>query len=147
MPKPKHTVLFVCIHNSARSQMAEELLRAMAGERFSVESAGIEPGVLNPDVVKVLREEGIDISGKDTRAVREALTSGRLYDFVITVCDKTSAEKCPVFPGPGQRLHWSFPDPSQFSGDEAQRLAEVRKVRDAIKHALRTWVASLEPIR
>ena len=140
---PKRSVLFVCIHNSARSQMAEELLRAMAGERFTVESAGIAPGVLNPYVVRVLQEDGIDISGKPTRAVADMLKSGRIYDFVITVCDETSAEKCPVFPGPGQRLHWNFPDPSQFSGDEAQVLAEVRKVRDAIKHAVRVWIDSI----
>ena len=101
----KKTVLFVCIHNAGRSQMAEELLRKLAGERFEPESAGLEPGKLNPVVVEALKEDGIDISAKQTKAVFDLFKTGKKYDYVITVCDETSAEKCPVFPGVSQRWH------------------------------------------
>jgi len=131
MSKPK--VLFVCIHNSARSQMGEELLRKLAGDQFEVESAGIEPGKLNPAVVEVLKEEGIDISGKQTQAVSDLLKQGKLYSYVITVCDETSAERCPIFPGPAKRLHWGFIDPSKFEGAWEVRLEKTRRVRDQIK--------------
>ncbi len=94
----KHRVLFVCVHNSARSQMAEELLRKIAGDRFEVESAGLEPGTLNPHAVAALREEGIDITGKKTVSAFDLLKQGRYYTYVITVCDETSAESCPIFP-------------------------------------------------
>src|SRR5206468_9768569 len=92
-------VLFVCIHNSARSQMAEAYLNHLGGGTFAAESAGLEPGVLNPGVVQVLQEDGMDISRNKAKSVFEMLEQGRLFDFVITVCDETSAEKCPVFPG------------------------------------------------
>src|SRR5712692_8249720 len=107
-------VLFICIHNSARSQMAEAFLNQLCGEQFEAHSAGIEPGKLNPIVVEAMQETGLDISGKQTRAVTEMLISGKSFAYVITVCDETSAEQCPIFPGVTQRLHWSFPDPSAF---------------------------------
>ncbi|OGZ79836.1 MAG: arsenate reductase, partial [Candidatus Staskawiczbacteria bacterium RIFOXYA2_FULL_32_7] len=129
----KEKVLFVCIHNSARSQMAEELLRKLAGDRFEVESAGIEPGKLNPVVVEVLKEEGIDISGKNTKAVMDLLKQGKFYSYVITVCDETSAERCPLFPGVAKRLHWGFPDPSKFEGTWEEKLVQTRTVRDQIQ--------------
>ena len=129
----KKKVLFVCIHNSARSQMAEELLRKLAGDRFEVESAGIEPGKLNPIVVEALKEEGIDITGKETKAVFDLFKKGNLYHYVITVCDETSAERCPVFPGIAQRVHWSFTDPSQFKGSDQEKLVKVREVKKEIK--------------
>ena len=140
----KQKVLFVCIHNSARSQMAEELLRKMAGDQFEVASAGIEPGTLNPVVVEALKEEGIDIAGKKTQAVVDLIKQGRLYNYVITVCDETSAERCPVFPGPAKRLHWGFPDPSRFEGTPEERLAQTRVIRQAIRQKIEAWLASLK---
>ena len=95
----KKKVLFVCIHNSARSQMAEEILRKLAGDRFEVESAGLEPGKLNPIIIESLKEEGIDITGKPTKAAFDLYKKGNHYDYVITVCDEASAERCPIFPG------------------------------------------------
>ena len=130
----KEKVLFVCIHNSARSQMAEELLRKLAGDRFEVESAGIEPGKLNPVVIEVLKEVGIDITGKKTQAVMDLLKQSKLYSYVITVCDETSAERCPIFPGPAKRLYWGFIDPSKFEGTweeklERQELSAIKSSR------------------
>ncbi len=126
-------VLFVCIHNSARSQMAEELLRKVCDSGITVESAGIEPGVLNPLAIEVLLEDGIDIRGKQTKDVFDLYTAGRMYSHVITVCDEASAERCPIFAGVTQRLHWSFQDPSQFEGTWEEKIEHTRRVRDAIK--------------
>lgn len=140
----KHRVLFVCVHNSARSQMAEELLRKIAGDRFDVESAGLEPGTLNPYAVAALREEGIDISGKETVSAFELLKQGRYYTYVITVCDETSAETCPIFPGCRERFHWSFPDPSKFTGTDEEIMTRVREVRDQIRDKIADWVASVK---
>ena len=137
---PKEKVLFVCIHNSARSQMAEELLRKYAGNRFEVESAGIEPGKLNPVVIEALKEIGIDISGKKTQAVFDLLKQGRIYSYVITVCDETSAERCPTFPGLAKRLHWGFTDPSKFEGSFEQKLAQTRAVRGEIEVKIMEWL-------
>ncbi len=139
----KQRVLFVCIHNSARSQMAEELLRKIAGDRFDVESAGIEPGKLNSIVVEVLKETGIDISGKKTRAVFDCVRSGTLYNYVITVCDETSAERCPIFPGVAKRVHWSFTDPSKFEGSWEEKLAKTRAVREEIRHKIEAWLSQV----
>jgi len=136
----KEKVLFVCIHNSARSQMAEELLRKLAGDRFEVESAGIEPGKLNPVVIEVLKETGIDITGKKTQAVMDLLKQGKLYSYVITVCDETSAERCPIFPGPAKRLHWGFTDPSKFEGTFEERVGKTRVVREQIRQKISTWL-------
>ena len=140
----KKKVLFVCIHNSARSQMAEELLRKLAGDRFEVESAGLEPGVLNPIVIEALKEEGIDITGKQTKAVFDLFKQGKAYSYVITVCDEASAERCPIFPGLTQRLHWSFTDPSKFQGTDKEKLAKVREVKEEIKGALKEWIATIK---
>lgn len=140
----KHRVLFVCVHNSARSQMAEELLRKAAGDRFEAESAGLEPGTLNPYAVAALREEGIDISGKKTVSAFDLLKQGRYYSYVITVCDETSAETCPIFPGCRERFHWSFPDPSKFTGTDEEIMEQVREVRDSIKEKIAAWVAAVE---
>ena len=137
----RQRVLFVCIHNSARSQMAEELLRKLAGDKFEVESAGIEPGKLNPVVIEVLKEIDIDISGKKTQAVFDLLKQSKLYNYVITVCDETSAERCPVFPGVTTRLHWGFTDPSKFEGTFAEKIAKTRAVRQQIKIKIKEWLA------
>lgn len=137
----RKSVLFVCIHNSARSQMAEEMLRKLAGSRFTVTSAGIEPGKLNPVVVEVLKEEGIDITGKATQSVSDLITAQRVFDYVITVCDETSAERCPVFPGRVQRLHWGFPDPSGFAGTLDEKRRQTRDVKEAIKARITAWLS------
>lgn len=140
---PKKNVLFVCIHNSARSQMAEAFLNQFCGDEFRALSAGIEPGKLNPVVVDAMREIGVDISGNETKSVADVLKSGQSFDFVVTVCDETSAERCPVFPGGTTRLHWGFPDPSSFQGPPEERLALTRNVRDAIQAKVRQWCAEM----
>jgi len=134
------SVLFVCVHNSARSQMAEAYLKRLGGDSFEVESAGLEPGRLNPYVVKVLQEDGIDISSKKTQDVFELFKAGRTYRYVITVCSKDAADRCPIFPGRAERLHWPFPDPATFTGSDEEILAKVREVRDAIKERVRLFV-------
>ena len=126
-------VLFVCIHNSARSQMAEAFLNTLGGEYFSAESAGLEPGKLNLFVVKSMQEIGIDISKNNTKEVSEFLEKGKQFEYVITVCDETSGERCPFFPGSTKRLHWTFEDPSLFTGTEDEKLFRIAKIRDAIK--------------
>ena len=139
----KKKVLFICVHNSARSQMAEAWMNRVCGDFFEAESAGLEPGTLNPLAVKVMAEEGIDISRNKTRAVFDIFKSGTLFAFVITVCDETSAEKCPIFPGVAKRLHWSFPDPSTVMGTPEQKLEQVRKIRDAIREKIEEWCAEV----
>ena len=136
-------VLFVCIHNSARSQMAEALLNRNAGGLFRAESAGLEPGRLNPLAVEVLREHGIEIAGKRPRSIEEALQSGTRFDYVITVCDETSAAACPDFPGETEKLHWSFPDPSALTGSHDERLAGTRAICDEIERRIEQWCAAL----
>jgi arsenate reductase len=132
-------VLFICIHNSARSQMAEALLNQMCGEEYSAESAGLSPGTLNPLAVEVMKEIGMDISQKQTRDVFAVWKSGTLFSNVITVCDEASAERCPIFPGHTVREHWSFPDPSAFEGSYAEKLEKTREVRDAIRAKIAEW--------
>ncbi len=140
----KKKVLFICIHNSARSQMAEAFLKKYGGDRFLVESAGLEAGTLNPVVVQVMKEVGIDISQNKTDNVFDFFKAGKLYDYVITVCDAASAERCPVFPGVSQRLHWGFPDPSSFVGGEEEILDRTRQVRDRIEEQVKSWLTALD---
>ncbi len=139
----KKKVLFVCIHNSARSQMAEAFLNQICGDEFETQSAGLEPGKLNPVVVEAMRETGIDISGNQTKSVMDIIKSGQLFSCVITVCDEASAERCPIFPGVTTRLHWGFPDPSSFQGTPAEKLAQTRTVRDTIKQTISAWCAEV----
>jgi arsenate reductase (thioredoxin) len=136
-------VLFVCIHNSARSQMAEELLRRLGGSEFNVESAGLNPGELNSFVVRVLKEMNIDISGKKTQSVTDVLKKNKSFDYVITVCDETSAEQCPVFSGLSKRLHWGFEDPSAFKGTDDEKLNKTRVIRDQIQTKILQWLKEL----
>ncbi|MEY2560380.1 MAG: hypothetical protein QOG51_795 [Verrucomicrobiota bacterium] len=119
--------------------MAEAWLNHFCGDSFAAESAGLEPGTLNPLVVEAMQEAGIDISKKKTQAVSDVLKSGKLFSHVITVCDETSAERCPLFPGVAQRLHWSFPDPSALAGTHDKKMAGVRKIRDAIQARIEAW--------
>ncbi|MEN3369125.1 MAG: hypothetical protein V7609_1268 [Verrucomicrobiota bacterium] len=135
----KSNVLFICIHNSARSQMAEAWVNHLGGDFFAAESAGLEPGTLNPLVVVAMQEAGINISKKKTQAVSDVLKSGKVFSHIITVCDETSAEKCPIFPGVAQRLHWGFPDPSALTGTHDEKMAGVRKIRDAIRAKIEAW--------
>lgn len=137
----KKHVLFICIHNSARSQMAEAFLKQMAGDRFDVESAGIEPGNLNPVVIEVMKEIDIDISGNKTQSVQSLLDAGKNFDYIFTVCDETQAERCPLFPGKGQRIHVGFPDPSGFQGSHEEKLQKTREVRDMIKDKIEDWIS------
>ena len=129
----KNKILFVCIHNSARSVMAEAFINHLCGAQYQAQSAGIEPGKLNPVVAQAMAEIGLDVSGHQPRAVADVLQSGQTFDTVITVCDETSAERCPIFPGGGERLHWGFPDPSALQGTPEEKLAGTRAIRDHIK--------------
>jgi arsenate reductase len=142
----KQKVLFVCIHNSARSKMAEAFLNQLCGDTFEAQSAGIEPGRLNPIVVEAMREVGIDISGNATKAVLDFIKAGTTFTYVITVCDEASAERCPIFPGVTKRLHWGFPDPSSFQGTHDEKLAATRTVRDSIKAKIEAWCATICPV-
>ena len=136
-------VLFICVHNSGRSQMSEAFLNYYAGDRFGAQSAGLEPGELNPLVVESMAEIGIDISRNRTKSVFDIWKSGELFQYVIAVCDAESAEKCPIFPGPTRRLHWSFHDPSKVTGTYEQKLRKVRQIRDEIAAKIQGWLASL----
>jgi len=136
----KKKVLFVCIHNSARSQMAEALLNAIAPDYFQAESAGIEPGSLNQIVVNAMNDIGIDISSNKAKSVQDFIDGKRAYDYIITVCDEASARRCPVFPGEGKRMHMGFEDPSSFDGNDDKRLEKTIAVRDQIKIKLQQWV-------
>jgi len=134
--KPK--VLFLCTHNSARSQMAEAFLRKYAGDRFDVYSGGLEPGEIHPYTKRVMEEIGFDLSGHYSKGIRQWL--GELhFGYLITVCSRAEAE-CPIFPGVGKRLHWAFDDPAAFDGSEDQKLAEFRRVRDAIDARIQAWL-------
>jgi len=129
----KQRVLFVCVHNSARSQMAEAFLKKYGGDLFEVESAGIEPGNLNPVVIEAMREIEIDISNNRTKDVFDFIRQGKTFHFIVTVCDESNGERCPIFPGVSERLHWSFEDPSAFTGTNKEKLSKTRVVRDLIK--------------
>jgi arsenate reductase len=132
-------VLFLCTHNSARSQMAEGRLRHLAGDRFDVASAGTEATRVHPLAIQVMREVGIDLGSHHSKTLDTLLDHP--WDYVITVCDSAN-EQCPLFPGPTTRIHWSFDDPSQATGDEDQRLATFRRVRDEIRTRLTDWLAA-----
>lgn len=134
----KIKVLFVCIHNSARSQMAEAFLNVLGKGKFEAESAGLEPGVLNPTVVEVMKEIGIDISKNQTKSVFDFYKAGKRYDYVFTVCDEANGEKCPIFPGTLKTIHIGFPDPSSLVGDN--KLEQTRKIRDEIKTKIQEFV-------
>ncbi len=120
--------------------MAEAFLNAFAGDRFEAESAGLEPGRLNPIAVEVMKEAGIDISQNKIKSIFEFVKQGKLFNYVITVCDEASSARCPVFPGLAKKLHWSFPDPSTFEGTYEERLGKTRRVRDEIKNSISEWL-------
>jgi arsenate reductase (thioredoxin) len=135
---PRERVLFLCTHNSARSQMAEGWLGALGGDRYEVESAGTEATRVHPLAVRAMAEVGVDL----TRHMSKTLDRfrGERWDWVITVCDAAN-EGCPLFPGPARRVHWSFDDPTRTVGSEDERLATFRRVRDEIRARLDGWLA------
>lgn len=131
-------VLILCTGNSARSQMAEGLLRHDGGEKFAVSSAGVEPSQVRPEALAAMREIGIDISGQRSKSVDEF--RGQEFDYVITVCDHAN-EQCPIFPAGTKRLHWSFEDPAAALGDNKARLSVFRRIRDEIREHLRIFIS------
>lgn len=133
----KTRVLILCTANSARSQMAEGLLRHLAGERMEVFSAGSKPSVVNPYAIRAMQARGLDIRGHRSKHLNEYLSEP--FDYVITVCDN-AAETCPVFPGKAERIHWSFPDPAAVEGDDAKILAPFIRVRDDLEAAFKRWL-------
>jgi len=138
----KKRVLILCTGNSARSQMAEGILRHNGGDAFEVESAGMRPGNVRPEAIQAMREIGIDISGHRSKSVDEF--SGQEFDYVITVCDNAN-ESCPVFPGRTERIHWGFEDPAAVEGDESARLVVFRRVRDEIREKLAGFISDIQP--
>lgn len=136
----KIKVLFVCIHNSARSQMAEAFLNTLGKGLFEAQSAGLEPGVLNPLVVAAMKEIGIDISGNKTKSVFDFYKQGERFNYVFTVCDAASGERCPIFPGAKKQIHMPFEDPGSFTGTYEEKLAKTRIVRGQIKKAMQDFI-------
>jgi arsenate reductase (thioredoxin) len=137
--RPKQRVLILCTGNSARSQMAEGLLRHEAGDRFDVLSAGTRPSKVRQEAIAIMRELGIDISGHRSKSVDEFV--GQPFDYLITVCDNAK-ESCPVFPGKVTRIHWSFEDPAAVDRSEDERKAAFRRVRDQIRERIGTFAAT-----
>ena len=133
----KRRVLFLCTGNSARSQMAEGFLRHLAGDRFEVSSAGVNPTVVNPLAIRAMGEVGVDIAGHASKSAASLL--GQHFTDVITVCDNAN-ERCPIFPGVVNRIHWPLEDPAAARGTEAQRLAVFRRVRDEIAERVRSFL-------
>ena len=139
----KIRVLFICGHNSGRSQIAEAFLNDIAGNRIHVESAGLDPIPVNPLVVEVMQELGYDLSQAKSESVFDFFKEGRLYDYVITVCDATAAGRCPVFPGITKRLHWPFQDPEELIGTHAEKLNDLRKIRDQTRQKIADWIETV----
>ena len=136
----KQSVLFVCVHNSARSQMAEAFLKQMGGSRFTAASAGLEAGKLNPLAVKAMAELDIDISQNTISNVFDLLRQEKIFDYVITVCDDASGERCPLFPGQAARLHWSFADPAKLTGDPEEQMNKIRLIREQIQQRVAWFI-------
>ena len=138
--KEKIRILFICIHNSGRSQIAETFLKAIGSEWFEVESAGFNPKPIDPYVIEVMKEVGYDLSNNTSDSVMQFFKEGRLYNYVITVCDESIENECPVFPGIARRLHWPFPDPKKVSGTNAEKLRKVRSIRDDIRRQIYLFI-------
>ena len=134
----KNKILVLCTGNSCRSQIAEGYLRFLAGDRFEVISAGLEPSVVNPRAIQAMQEDGVDISSHTSKDVDQFI--GQKFDYIITVCDNAK-EHCPFFPGQAERIHWSFEDPAAAKGTEAEILGVFRKVRDQIKNKIKEFIA------
>lgn len=138
-------ILFICVHNSGRSVMAEAFANRFGQGKIRAESAGFEPRPVLQEIVEVMGEEGIDVSGHQPRSVFDLYRQGKIYDAVITVCDDSDESACPIFPGVAFRDHWPFPDPSKIEGPSAEeRKAKVRAIRDAVKAKVQQWIDSLK---
>ena len=135
----RRRILFICVHNSARSQMAAAMLNKYCGAVYEAKSAGLEPGTLNPLAIDALREIGVDISNNKTQAVFDVWKTGELFEFVITVCSEAEAEGCPIFPGPAKRLHWPFADPSKLKGTHEQKMEGTRAILRKIEQRVRDF--------
>lgn len=136
----KKRVLFFCVHNSARSQIAQAWLNHIGGILFEVESAGLEPTTVKPHAIAVMREVGINISENRTQSVFDVFKSGRSFHYVIALCDEVNAKRCPVFPGAPRLLHWDFPERPKLNNVEQEQMTHFRNVRDLIKDRVTTWI-------
>lgn len=148
--KMKKSILAVCVGNSCRSQMTEAYLRHFGEDLFShIDSAGLEPGTLNPYAVRAMAEEGIDISHKGTKSVFDLHEQGMSYSYVITVCDPMAAERCPIFPHILKKILWPFDDPAGYEGTDEEKMAHFREVRDKIKARVKDFVEGYrsDPVR
>jgi len=139
-------VLFVCVHNSARSQMAEAFLTDLGKGVFTAESAGLEPAQLNQLVVKAMGEIGYDISKNETNSVFDFYKAGRKYNMIVKVCDTDNGQKCPIFPLTLRVLNWNLPDPSQFIGTDEERLIQIRTLRDKIKDLVTSLISEFKDL-
>jgi arsenate reductase len=139
-------VLFVCIHNSARSQMAEAFLNRLGKGNFIAESAGIEAGTLNPFVIEAMSELGYDISKNQTKSVFDFFKEGRTYSAVIKVCDQANGQRCPIFPKTLINLSWNLEDPSSFEGTHEEKLERTRHIRDQIKIKVEEFISEYEDL-
>jgi arsenate reductase (thioredoxin) len=133
-------VLFICVHNSARSQMAEELLKKYGAEKFDVESAGFVPTSINPFVVKVMKEEGIDLTDKKTQSVYDLVKSQKFFGYVITVCNRIKESDCPIFPGVLKKMQWDLENPEDFIGSEEEITEQVRDLKNQIKERIINFI-------
>ncbi len=138
----KKRIMFVCIHNSARSQMCEAFVKQYAPERFEEHTSGIEKGKLNPLVVNSMMEINISMEGQYAKSAKEYIDRNEEFDYIVTVCDESSAERCPTFPGKHVRLHWGFSDPSALMGSDEEKLQGIRPIRDAIQKRVKDWLAA-----
>ena len=140
----KIKVLFICVRNSGRSQIAEAYLKKIGGDRFEVESAGYKPEPINDLVLKVMAEDGFDLSDKKPQSAWDLFKEGRLYKYVITVCDRAHEEECPIFPRPYVQLHWPYPDPESFTGTQEEKLEQTRNLRDLIRKRVEQFVEDID---
>ena len=140
----KIRVLFVCTHNSARSVIGQTFLNSLGKGRFHAESAGFEPRGINPLVVRVMKEEGYDLEGRQGNSLFEYFKEGRLYNYVVYVCASEDEDRCPVFPGVRKSLHWPFPDPSRLQGTEEEKLSQIRLIRDQIRSKIEEWIQEIQ---
>ncbi|MGC9965463.1 MAG: arsenate reductase ArsC [Syntrophobacteraceae bacterium] len=136
----KKKVLFICVHNAARSQMAEAFLNDLGADVFEANSAGLEPTSVNPLVIEVMKELGYDLSKSRAKSVFALYKAGMLFYCVITVCKESIENKCPIFPGITKRLHWGFDDPAALQGTDNEKLEETRRIRDEIKSKVESWI-------
>jgi len=136
----KKKVLFICVHNSARSQIAEAYLKLLGADQFEAESAGFEPTVINPLVVLAMKEENIDLSDKKTQDIYDLLKESRFFGYIVTVCERAKETQCPTFPGVAKKLHWELENPEGFTGTDEEKLAKIRILRDRIKNFVQQFI-------